>query len=132
LGALGLAIIAGLVTRVSAATDTAESSDAKEVSTAEDKREQYVQFALKNRGKVKIGRDLFLGGKLSCIHCHGRPGDGGGYGPDLAGVCRKLDREQLARKILFPRPVMPSGFERQMTPEQFASLVSFLEEPCRK
>jgi quinoprotein glucose dehydrogenase len=46
-----------------------------------------------------------------CLRCHAVRGAGGIVGPDLAGVGKRLTREQLLESIVFPNQTIAVGFE---------------------
>lgn len=46
-----------------------------------------------------------------CLRCHAVRGNGGTVGPDLAGVGKRLTREQLLESIVFPNQTIAPGFE---------------------
>jgi len=46
-----------------------------------------------------------------CLRCHAVRGNGGIVGPDLAGVGKRLTREQLLESIVLPNSTIAAGFE---------------------
>lgn len=46
-----------------------------------------------------------------CLRCHAVRGNGGTVGPDLAGVAKRLTREQLLESIVLPNRAIAAGFE---------------------
>ena len=46
-----------------------------------------------------------------CLRCHAVSGNGGIVGPDLAGVGKRLRREQLLESIVLPNQTIAAGFE---------------------
>lgn len=46
-----------------------------------------------------------------CLRCHAVRGNGGTVGPDLAGVGKRLTREQLLESIVLPNATLTAGFE---------------------
>ena len=46
-----------------------------------------------------------------CLRCHAVRGAGGIVGPDLAGIGKRLTREQLLESIVFPNQTIAVGFE---------------------
>ncbi len=72
--------------------------------------EQLVAYALKSRGNVNRGREVFASAEKSlCIRCHRLGQVGGRIGPDLTGIGRRFSRIHLIESILEPsRTVAPS------------------------
>ena len=48
---------------------------------------------------------------LACLRCHRAGGDGGDAGPNLAGIGKKLSREQLLEAIVKPNATIAPGFD---------------------
>jgi mono/diheme cytochrome c family protein len=92
-----------------------------------DKKELLKAYARQHPGQAAAGKLVFHG--KGCLGCHGEPGDGGGMGPDLAGVSDRYDSETVMQKILQPRPSsgMPLTFADQLTPEEFANVLAYLQ-----
>lgn len=69
------------------------------------------------------GAELFA--TRGCAHCHGKNGVGGGRGPDLQQVRKRLKAEQIARQIRDGGKSMPA-FGDDLAPEEIKDLVAFL------
>jgi quinoprotein glucose dehydrogenase len=70
----------------------------------------YRAFARRHAGDAASGAKLFLGDRLGCVSCHGKPGDGGDIGPDLAGVGLRHDRDGLITEVLEPSKKVVPGY----------------------
>jgi putative membrane-bound dehydrogenase-like protein len=74
--------------------------------------EAFRAFARKTPGDAERGRKLFRDLKgLACVKCHAVNGEGGQVGPDLAGIARKYQREDLMTSVLEPSKVIAQGYE---------------------
>ena len=69
------------------------------------------------------------------MRCHSINGQGGEAGPDLAGVAKRLTREQMAQSMLDPNAVLAKGFDppsamipvgSHLTRQQIRDLVAYL------
>jgi len=69
------------------------------------------------------GAELFE--DRGCAHCHGTAGVGGGRGPDLQLVRKRMNREEITRQIHDGGMSMP-GFKGSLTDPQIQDLVAFL------
>jgi putative heme-binding domain-containing protein len=91
--------------------DPAPSSDGEQEQVRDDEEQaRYRAYALAHRGDVERGRRLFTGNRLSCVSCHGMPGDGGDIGPDLFDVGRKHDRAYVITAVLRPSVDLAPGY----------------------
>jgi len=69
------------------------------------------------------GAELFA--QHGCAHCHGPAGVGGGRGPDLQLVRKRMDEEQIAHQIHDGGMSMPS-FANSLTDPEIQDLVAYL------
>jgi mono/diheme cytochrome c family protein len=69
------------------------------------------------------GAELFA--QEGCAHCHGPAGVGGGKGPDLQLVRKRLNEEQITKQIHDGGLSMPA-FKDSLTDPQIADLVAYL------
>ena len=69
------------------------------------------------------GAQLFA--TKGCTHCHGKEGVGGGKGPDLQLVRKRLNAPAITRQIHDGGKEMPA-FGESLTPAQIEDLVSYL------
>jgi mono/diheme cytochrome c family protein len=69
------------------------------------------------------GAELFA--QHGCAHCHGPAGVGGGRGPDLQLVRKRMNKEQIARQIHDGGMSMPS-FANSLTDSEIEDLVAYL------
>ena len=69
------------------------------------------------------GADLFAA--HGCAHCHGPAGVGGGRGPDLQLVRKRMDKDQIAHQIHDGGMSMPA-FANSLTDPQIQDLVAYL------
>ncbi len=69
---------------------------------------------LELQGDVKRGRDLFRRADLLCLNCHQAQGQGREFGPALAGLGRKYNREQVLDQILRPSKTIHPDFVLQV------------------
>lgn len=74
-------------------------------------------------GNAADGKAFWEFSTTWCSRCHGVNGEGA-YGPDLAG--RGLTFEQFARAVRQPWGVMPAYTERQVSDQNVADLVAYL------
>ena len=66
---------------------------------------------LAQAGDARRGRDLFLGGALSCRSCHKAEGDGVEVGPALDGIGSKYARADLLAHIVQPSRTVEPKYE---------------------
>jgi mono/diheme cytochrome c family protein len=69
------------------------------------------------------GAELFA--DRGCVHCHGPAGVGGGRGPDLQLVRKKMTKEEITLQIYSGGMSMPS-FKDSLTGRQIQDLVAYL------
>ena len=69
------------------------------------------------------GAELFA--QHGCAHCHGPAGVGGGRGPDLQLVRKRMNKEQIAHQIHDGGMSMPS-FANSLTDPEIQDLVTYL------
>jgi mono/diheme cytochrome c family protein len=69
------------------------------------------------------GAELFE--QTGCSHCHGPQGVGGGKGPDLSEVGKRLKADAIAHQIHDGGKSMPA-FGEVLSDEQIHSLVEYL------
>lgn len=71
----------------------------------------------------KSGATLFH--EKGCEHCHGVDGRGGGLGPNLDSVGKRLKRQQIEHQIHDGGAAMPA-FGDVLQPDEIKDLVDFL------
>jgi mono/diheme cytochrome c family protein len=69
------------------------------------------------------GAELFA--THGCAHCHGPAGVGGGKGPDLQLVRKRMNKEQITHQIHDGGLSMPA-FGNSLTDPQISDLVAYL------
>ena len=69
------------------------------------------------------GAELFA--QHGCAHCHGSAGVGGGRGPDLQLVRKRMNKEQITHQIHDGGMSMPS-FANSLTDPEIQDLVAYL------
>ena len=69
------------------------------------------------------GAELFA--QHGCAHCHGPAGVGGGKGPDLQLVRKRMDKDQIAHQIHDGGMSMPS-FANSLSDPEIQDLVAYL------
>jgi mono/diheme cytochrome c family protein len=69
------------------------------------------------------GAELFA--SHGCAHCHGPAGVGGGKGPDLQLVRKRMNKEQITLQIHNGGLMMPA-FGNSLTDPQIQDLVAYL------
>ena len=76
---------------------------------------EYLEFAMMNKGDPVRGRKFFydLQG-VACIRCHGVEGQGGDLGPNLSSIGVQYGRQQLAESILYPSKVVRDGYRQEI------------------
>jgi mono/diheme cytochrome c family protein len=72
---------------------------------------------------VRRGAELFAGN--GCAHCHGENGIGGGKGPDLKNVARRMNAKQIVTQIHDGGKNMPP-YGDALDEQQIADLVDYL------
>ncbi len=93
--------------------------------------------ALLKDGNFEAGKNTFFENEvLSCARCHAWGGEGGGVGPDLLGVGKRLSRESILESILDPNAVISESWPSPasampslrpfMSDEELRDLVYFL------
>ena len=75
---------------------------------AQSDRQTYEEFALREKGDVEHGREVFA--KAACATCHTVDGTGARVGPDLFAIGDKFSRRDLIRSVLEPSAVIAIGF----------------------
>ena len=75
---------------------------------AQSDRRSYEEFALRKKGDVEHGREVFA--KVACATCHTVDGTSGRVGPDLFAIGDKFSRRDLIRSVLEPSAVIAVGF----------------------
>jgi putative heme-binding domain-containing protein len=63
------------------------------------------------QGDVKRGRTVFRRAAILCINCHRAEGQGREFGPDLAGLGRRYNREQVLDQILRPSKIIHPDYQ---------------------
>ena len=81
-----------------------------------------VVHAYSNESK-KAGATLFH--EKGCEHCHGANGRGGGLGPDLSTVGKRLSKQKIEHQIHNGGAAMPA-FGDVLQPDEVKDLVDFL------
>jgi putative membrane-bound dehydrogenase-like protein len=76
---------------------------------------EYLEFAMKNKGDPAQGRRFFydLQG-VACLRCHAVEGQGGDLGPNLSSIGVQYGRQQLAESILYPSKVVRDGYRQEI------------------
>lgn len=77
---------------------------------------------------IRAGEALF---RQKCTGCHAVNGEGGTFCPDLTHVGSRRDRDYIETKLRHPTRTNPASVMPtfgDLPPEQFASLVSYLEQ----
>ncbi len=86
-----------------------EQRDAKLASSA-DPLAPY-RVALEG-GNSRAGARIFWGQPvMACVRCHTAGGGGGDAGPPLAGVGKRMTREQLLEAVIKPNATIAPGFD---------------------
>ncbi len=73
--------------------------------------------------QAEHGAQLFE--QSGCSHCHGPAGIGGGKGPDLANVSKRLKPEAISHQIHEGGKVMPA-FGEVLSEQEIDDLVEYL------
>jgi mono/diheme cytochrome c family protein len=85
--------------------------------------------SLPHPSEVQAAPNLDAGATLfherGCEHCHGVNGVGGGLGPDLSGVGKRLKKPQIEHQIHDGGGGMPA-FGEVLQPDEITALVEFL------
>ena len=62
-------------------------------------------------GDVRAGWEVFNQHEAAqCVRCHAMGGNGGGVGPDLAGLASRMDREEILRSLVNPSARLAPGY----------------------
>src|SRR5437867_1053810 len=77
-------------------------------------RDWKMEDLLPSLEQLRRGRS-FLAGKAAflqtgCVQCHRFAGEGGGVGPDLSGVGRRLSPRDLLESLVLPSKVIAEGY----------------------
>ncbi|MEO8426441.1 MAG: PVC-type heme-binding CxxCH protein [Verrucomicrobiota bacterium] len=76
---------------------------------------EYLEFAMKNKGDLDRGRKFFFDLQgVACIRCHAVEGQGGDLGPNLSSIGAQYGRQQLAESILYPSKVVRDGYRQEI------------------
>jgi len=76
---------------------------------------EYLEFAMKNKGDPVRGRKFFFDLQgVACIRCHAVEGQGGDLGPNLSSIGVQYGRQQLAESILYPSKVVRDGYRQEI------------------
>ena len=84
---------------------------------------QSIQTVSAGSSAKQRGAELFA--DHGCAHCHGPAGVGGGKGPDLQLVRKRLNKEQITAQIHDGGLSMPA-FKDTLTDAQIQDLVAYL------
>ena len=88
---------------------------------------------LELQGDVIRGRDIFRRADLLCLNCHQAQGQGREFGPALAGLGRKYNREQVLDQILKPsKAIHPDYVLQEVLLKEGESLVGFIRNRTEK
>ena len=81
--------------------------------TALARAEALRAFATQHKGDPSRGEALFFNPRrLDCARCHAANGRGtAAIGPDLTGIARKYDRDELIRSVLEPSRRIAVGYQ---------------------
>lgn len=78
-------------------------------------------------GDKKLGKAIFAEkAEAGCMRCHKVNGVGGDVGPDLAGIGRRMNREQILQAIVEPNATIAAGYENVMLTLQNGEVVTGL------
>ncbi|MGP8226435.1 MAG: c-type cytochrome [Terracidiphilus sp.] len=80
-----------------------------------------------SRSKKAHGASVFAAS--GCSHCHSIRNEGGHKGPDLSGVGRRLNKDQMRLQITGGSRLMPP-FGETLQDTEIADLISYLRS-CR-
>ncbi len=99
-----------IVARVAAAGGAARWHVRFRAKASKAEHERLAAAALRSRGNVARGRELFLNKEKSlCLKCHRLGSEGASIGPDLTAVGRRFSRVHLVESLLEPsRSIAPS------------------------
>jgi putative heme-binding domain-containing protein len=85
----------------------------------------YLEFALKNAGDARRGREIFANSKsVACSRCHKVGGAGGEVGPDLSGIGLQFGRKDLADSVLYPSLRVREGYGQVIVRTQGGEIVT--------
>ncbi len=82
--------------------------------------------AFSHRQRVR-GASIYAA--MGCEHCHSIRGTGGKKGPDLSGVGKRLNKEQIREQIVGGSNRMPP-FGDDLQDKELSDLIAFLHS-CR-
>jgi putative membrane-bound dehydrogenase-like protein len=105
--------VAGFALQTSGFPDVREQA-AKLFALAPAKNDEplpALRDLLQRRGDIARGKELFAGAG-TCANCHKINGAGKDVGPDLSEIGKKLAREAIVEKILFPSAAINHNFEQ--------------------
>ena len=90
--------------------------------------DDYVNYALKNKGDTTRGRRLFFNESgVACIKCHTVAGEGHAVGPDMTTIGVQFPRDALIEHIVNPSKSVREGYQQVLIEtsddESFAGLI---------
>jgi putative heme-binding domain-containing protein len=85
------------------------------------------------QGNAKRGQALFRRIDLLCLNCHKAEGQGRDFGPDLAGIGRRFNREQVLDQILRPSKIIhPDYVLQEVVFNDGESIAGFIRQRSKK
>jgi len=85
------------------------------------------------QGNAGRGRVLFRRADLLCLNCHKTEGQGRDFGPDLAGIGHRFNREQILDQILRPSKIIhPDYVLQNVELKKGDPLAGFIRRRTRK
>ena len=85
------------------------------------------------QGNAGRGRVLFRRADLLCLNCHKTEGQGRDFGPDLAGIGHRFNREQILDQILHPSKIIhPDYVLQNVELKKGDPLAGFIRRRTRK